>query len=296
MLGWVMGFWMSHAQIYPSQSLFSYNTMYVNPANTGILGKGSVFVWNRLQWMGFDGAPNTTMISFEYPLQKTAFGANLYYDYAGFVNQWHASGYFSYLLNLNKFTFLSMGLNLGAEQIRLDPSKLNVKDPGEAYFDETTSAMDIVAGVGFTVFTDTWYVGLSSPNVIPYRGLSSTDKAKASVPQIYMAGGVNWELSYTVIFRPSLFLYYGQDVPFGFDMTANFLFHDKFSAGLGYRLNSAYILLLGYKFSDVFSVGYSFDWDASELHKYNNGSHELFLRFEFDTKTERVRFQSPRFF
>jgi len=296
MLGAVMTIWFAQGQMYPSQSLFSYNTMYVNPANTGILGKGSVFIWNRLQWAGFEGAPNTTMFSLEYPLQKTAFGANLYYDYAGFVNQWHASGYFSYLLNLNDITFLSLGLNLGAEQLRLDPSKLKVKDVGETYFDNVTTATDIVAGVGFTVFTDRWYVGLSTPNILPYNGLNSGLVAGAYRPRLFLSGGLNLELSYTVVFRPSVFMYYMQNEPFGFDLTANFLFHDKFSAGLGYRFDSAYILLLGYKFSDVFSMGYSFDWDAYELHSYDKGSHELFMRFEFDTKTERVRFQSPRFF
>jgi len=284
-------------QINPSQSLFSYNTMYVNPANTGIMGKGSIFLWHRTQWAGFEGAPNTAMISLEYPVKKMAFGANAFYDYSDIVTQTYAAGYFSYLLNLDYATFLSLGLNLGIRQVKLDPSQLNVKDPGEPYFEQVTSATDIVSGVGATVFTEKWYVGISIPDIIPYKGLTTGSIIQQSFsPQIYLAGGLNLELSYNIFFRPSLFAYYGRDITPGFDLTTNFIFKDKLSAGLGYRMGSAYILMMGYKFSDNFSIGYSYDWDTHDLHRYNKGTHELFMRFEFDTKNERVRFQSPRFF
>lgn len=301
-IGWIVIIFLgiipgARAQYNPVQSLFSYNTMYVNPANTGILGKGSVFLWHRTQWAGFEGAPNTAMLSLEYPLKKMAFGATMYYDYSDVLTQTFGAGYFSYLLNLDYATYLSLGLNLGFRKLQLDPTKLNVKDPGEPYFEEVTTATDIVSGVGMTIFNEKWYIGLSIPDIIPYKGLTTGDNLQRSfMPQIYLAGGMNVELSYNVFFRPSLFVYYGKDITPGFELTSNFILKDKLSAGLGYRYSSAYILMLGYKFSDNFSIGYSYDWDIHDLHRYNKGTHELFLRFEFDTKNERVRFQSPRFF
>ncbi len=285
------------AQIRPSQSLYAYNTMYVNPANTGILGKGSVFVWHRSQWVGFPGGPNTEMLAFEYPLKKVAFGLNAFYDHNNIVRQTHVSGYFSYLLNMSDNVFLSLGLNFGMENTGLDPSALNVKDSGESFFDGSTSALGLVGGIGATLYSGTWYVGISSPNILPHKVLA-TNASVATVQQfpLYFSSGVDVSLSYTIHWRPSLLMYYGEQLPFGFELTSNFIFKDKLLTGISYRFDSAYILHLGYKFSENFSLGYAFDWDAHELRRYDYGSHELFLRFEFDTRSERVRFQSPRFF
>jgi len=42
-------------------------------------------------------------------------------------------------------------------------------------------------------------------------------------------------------------------------------------------------------------MGYSYDFDRSPLRNYNQGSHEIFLRYEFGSAKNRI-VQSPRFF
>ena len=47
-------------------------------------------------------------------------------------------------------------------------------------------------------------------------------------------------------------------------------------------------------FNQNWMIGYAYDAETTKLANYNSGSHEIFLRYEFKGKTEKV--VSPRFF
>ena len=82
--------------------------------------------------------------------------------------------------------------------------------------------------------------------------------------------------------------------PLQVDLTANFLFFEKLTAGAAYRVNGALTALVGFQVSDAIFLGYSYDMETSKLANYNSGSHEFFLRFEVFKKEAKVF--SPRFF
>jgi type IX secretion system PorP/SprF family membrane protein len=286
----------SYGQLEPVQSLYPYNLMYLNPAGTGISGKGSVFLWHRSQWMNFEGAPQTEMLSFEYPLRNMAFGANIFYDTDGPMTRFTGSVNYAYLIEINFDTYLSLGVNLGINRFGLDASKINNKDP-ETFFDANQSVLGITSGIGATMYSERWYVGISSPNVVPMKVVASgPNNSTYFLPHVNLLGGFNYEISYNVVMLPSFVLRYAVDQPLSLDTSVMFTFHDKITAGLSYRFNSAYILLLSGKITDNLMIGYSFDMDATKIRKYNYGSHEVFLRYQFETSSGNVRFQSPRTF
>ncbi len=294
----VMGLNLSvHGQYEPLQSNYMYNNMYINPANTGISGLGSVFLWHRSQWFNLEGAPTTEMLAFEYPARKTSYGLLAFYDQNGPITQTIGAGYFSYILEVGFDQYISMGLSAGVRYLDYDPSKLNIKDPGENFISQSQKKTGALVGVGVTYYTDKWYVGLSSPNIAPLAEIgSSPNTTMVFSPHIYLSGGVTIDINYNIKFRPSLVARYVQGLPVNVETSMNFQFYDKFTAGLAYRLNAAYSLLLYAKLSKHIGLGYSFDLDATEIRKYNYGSHEFFLRFSFETSQGNVRFQSPRFF
>jgi len=292
-------FWLmtGTGQTDPLQSAYTFNMSYINPANTGITGLGSVFAWHRSQWLQMDGAPKTTMLTFEYPFRKMALGANLYSDTDGVIKRWNAVVNFSYVIDLNDGTSLAFGLSMGGDQFSYSPDNLNIKDPGESVLDNPQSIFRFVSGVGTTIYSERWFVGISSPNVIPVKvpALEEINQTYHS-PNIYLSGGLNIPVSYNITLRPSTLVRYNMQYPVNVDATLLMSYQDKFTAGLTYRFNAAYILLASVRLAKNFYMGYSFDWDASELHNYNYGSHELFLKYEFATPSGKVRFQSPRFF
>jgi len=284
-------------QLEPLQSAYTYNMMYINPANTGISGMGALFFWHRAQWVGFADAPSTTMFSFEFPYENMAFGANVFYDTEGVTSRFNGTVAFSYVLEVGENTSLAFGINVGADQYVYDPSKLNVKDPGEAYFENPYTFLRIVSGVGATFYSDSWFLGISSPNVVPQKTVGSSELTSVyHRPRIYLTGGLNMPVSYGLTILPSFLWRYAGDQPLNFDATLLFSIHDRVTTGFTYRFDAAYILLAGFKVTKRFMVGYSFDLDATPLRKYTKGSHEFFMKYEFPTPKGKVRFQSPRFF
>ena len=110
----------------------------------------------------------------------------------------------------------------------------------------------------------------------------------------YFMGGYVFDLSDSVQFKPAFLSKFVSGSPLQFDITANFLFFNKLTAGGAYRINGAVSALVGFQVSDSIFVGYSYDTEAAQLANYNSGSHEFFLRFEFLKSDAKVF--SPRFF
>jgi hypothetical protein len=63
-----------------------------------------------------------------------------------------------------------------------------------------------------------------------------------------------------------------------------------------YRTGDAFGILAGLNITDQLAVGYSFDWStANTTFKYNQGSHEIMVRYDFIFKEKKI-VRSPRYF
>lgn len=83
-------------------------------------------------------------------------------------------------------------------------------------------------------------------------------------------------------------------VPLQVDVSGNFMFNNKFVAGVAYRWNAAMSAMVGFQATDSWFIGYGYDLETTKLANYNSGSHELFLRYELFNKYDKII--SPRFF
>ena len=84
--------------------------------------------------------------------------------------------------------------------------------------------------------------------------------------------------------------------PLSFDLTANFLFYEKFWVGASYRINELAQAVGGiadFQVSKQLRVGYAYEYPLSELSQYTSGTHEVLLMFEI-FKSKRIK--SPRYF
>lgn len=82
--------------------------------------------------------------------------------------------------------------------------------------------------------------------------------------------------------------------PLSVDVSANALLYDRVTFGLAYRWDAAVSALAGFQISENIMVGYAYDYETTELNRYNSGSHEVFFRFELGTRfSGKV---NPRFF
>ena len=82
--------------------------------------------------------------------------------------------------------------------------------------------------------------------------------------------------------------------PLAADVSANFLLQEKLTLGASYRWDDSVSALVGLQFLDNFFIGYAFDYSTTKLNKYNDGTHEIILRFQMPHKSSAIK--SPRFF
>ena len=112
----------------------------------------------------------------------------------------------------------------------------------------------------------------------------------------YLIAGYVFELNDNLLFKPALLFKAIKGAPLQADLSANFLINQKFSLGAAYRWDAAISALVGFQVSDQFMLGLAYDKETTALGNtaFNDGSFEVFLRYEVLNRKKRVL--APRFF
>jgi type IX secretion system PorP/SprF family membrane protein len=282
---------------------YMYNTIVVNPAYAGSRQAMSIFALHRTQWVGIDGAPVTNSFSINTPINESKLGLGLSFvnDQIGPSDENNIALDFSYTIPASERYKMSFGLKASANLLNIDFGKLKYQ-PGDPIIQEDNidNKFSPNIGVGFYLHSDNSYIGLSAPNLIETehfdKSATSSSASQIATEKInyYLIAGYVFDLSPSVKFKPSLQSKYVQGAPLQVDVSTNFMLNDKFVAGLSYRWSAAVSATVGFQISDSFFVGYAYDFDTTDLGKYNSGSHEIFLRYELFNKFDKII--SPRFF
>lgn len=275
-----------------------YNTINVNPAYAGSRGVLSLFGMHRTQWVGLDGAPVTNVASINTPINNSKFGMGISFvnDRIGPSDENAISADISYTIQTSETYKLSFGVKGTANLLNVDYTKLNRYDLTDPQFQNNIDnkfSPNIGAGIYF--HSDKLYAGLSVPNFLETEhfddNLSATAKEKM---HYYLIGGYVFDLSDNIKFKPAFLSKVVTGAPLQLDLTANFMFNEKFILGAAWRWDAALSGLAGFQVNENWMIGYAYDAETTKLANYNSGSHEIFLRYEFKGKTEKV--VSPRFF
>jgi len=84
--------------------------------------------------------------------------------------------------------------------------------------------------------------------------------------------------------------------PVQLDVTALFEFYKRFNVGVMYRTGDGIGALVGVYLYERLLLGYSYDYSFTNTTlKYNQGSHEIMLRYDFIFSNQH-RIKSPRYF
>src|SRR5690606_23077408 len=150
-------------------------------------------------------------------------------------------------------------------------------------------------GAGIYLHSETWYLGLSSPDLLETDHYNEVSVSIAREKMhLYLIGGYVFDLNPRLKFKPATLIKAVAGAPMAVDLSANFLFNDRFTLGAAYRLDAALSALMGIQVFDGMMIGYAYDRDTTGIGDYNNGSHEVFLRFELNSLSRA--FVHPRFF
>lgn len=276
---------------------YMYNTVNINPAYAGSRGALSIFGLYRTQWVGLEGAPKTSTFSVNTPLNdnRLGLGVSLVNDKIGPTNENELSADLSYTIPVSETFKLSFGIKGSANLFNLDINKLNPQEQGDPQFQDLDTKFTPNIGAGIYLHSDKAYVGLSIPNFIETNRYSDNDVAiyKDKI-NYYLIAGYVFDVSPDIKFKPALMTKLIQGAPVQVDLSGNFMFNGKFVLGAAYRWSAAVSAMAGFQITDGLYLGYGYDHETTKLSRYNSGSHEIFLRFEFLKNYSRIT--SPRFF
>jgi type IX secretion system PorP/SprF family membrane protein len=273
-----------------------YNTINVNPAYAGSRGALSMFALHRTQWVGLDGAPVTNTVSLNTPISESniGLGVSLINDKLGPTTENAISADVSYTMQTSEIWKLSFGIKATANLFDLDPSKLNPVDAADPRL-QNYSKFSPNIGAGLYWHSDKAYVGFSVPNFIETNRYDDKEVAifKERI-SYYLITGYVFDIGDSVKFKPALLTKMIEGAPLQVDVSANFLFHDKFMVGLAYRWSASVSAMAGFQITDGLYIGYGYDKETTNLDNYNSGSHEIFLRYELFKNISKIT--TPRFF
>jgi type IX secretion system PorP/SprF family membrane protein len=290
------------AQQDPMISQYMFSGHFLNPAYAGSHPYSNITLLGRKQWVGIDGSPFTSYLSFDMPLanQHIGIGALVSNDQIGVTKRTQVSGTFAYHLHLSERARLAAGLSLGAQFYSAKLSKLTVWDEDDVVFNSDIAGKTLpVAGAGLYFYTTRFYAGLSIPNVINYKPGTFLYVGGLDAPRLerHYFGTVGYAIpaGKNLDIKPSILVKYVPKAPVEFDFNLNFLLYKTLWLGGGYRQNDGLVAMVEYQATKNLRVGYSYDYALTHLMHYNSGTHEIMLAWDF-IKDDNIRYKSPRFF
>ncbi|MEQ8421343.1 MAG: type IX secretion system membrane protein PorP/SprF [Arenibacter algicola] len=296
-----------YAQQDAQYTQYMYNTMSVNPAYAGSRGQLSAAALYRSQWVGLEGAPKTQTLNLHSPIRNSrlGYGISIINDNIGdgVVQETQFDAVLSYTVDVALDAKLSFGLKVGGNMLSLDFNGLNNFDSENIQGENIDNKFSPNFGVGVYYHTDKFYAGLSAPNMVETEYFDNSQRDANSVQflskermNFYLITGYVFDLNNNFKFKPAVLTKVVGGAPLQIDLSASFLFNDKFSFGAAYRWDAALSGLLGFQLSDQFMIGLAYDRETTELGgtQFNDGSFEVFLRFELVKSFRRM--VSPRFF
>ncbi|MFI2741235.1 type IX secretion system membrane protein PorP/SprF [Zhouia sp. PK063] len=295
------------AQQDPEYTQYMYNLSVVNPAyatqTPAILNLGALY---RSQWAGIVGAPKTFTFFAHTPFtEKVEGGISVVSDDIGdgALKENNIYADFAYVLQLSDNSHLSLGLKGGVTLLNTDFSNFQLgsgnsqTDP--AYAENINSAFPNI-GVGAFYFTDNYYLGISTPNLLSSTHVEEKNGVNNygnEALHLYLTGGYVLDINADMKLKPSFMMKAVKGAPLSVDLSANMLFYNRFEAGVSYRFGDSFSGMFNVKVTPNFRIGYAYDYTLSNLGSFNSGSHEVFALFDLDfLNISKGYDKSPRFF
>jgi type IX secretion system PorP/SprF family membrane protein len=288
------------AQQDPQFTQYMFNLLALNPAYAGSADRTSLKALSRHQWVGFDGAPTTQTLTMHTPLwhESLGVGGTILRDTHGPITQYTFMADLAYRIHMGDAK-LAFGLKGGLNLLQGRYAELNPLEQNDQVFQENVnSKLDPQFGFGVMYYSDRYFIGVSTPKLLRTEFFETDSlifvSEQGQRPHYFLTGGYVFDLGVYHKFKPTFLVKAVQGAPVSFDLSANFLFYEKFWMGAMYRHNDAVGALLQYHISDDLTVGYSYDYPITLFRNYSGGSHEIMVGFEFGNKLKGIR--SPRYF
>ena len=305
----------AQAQQRPQFTQYFFNNFLINPAISGIERYTDVKAGLRLQWVGLEGAPQTSFLyaympigneyinsnagsfgeqgnnpnsrnyvqSYQAAESHHGIGFHAVQDKAGPFNSLDFNITYAYHMGLAPRLNLALGVNAGISTNSIDELKIDIatrNDP--AVRNSLGNHINPDAGFGIWLYGPTFFIGASAQQLL--SSLTKLTYGGKLVSHYYLTGGYKIFIADDISLMPSVMVKYASPAPISVDVSAKVMFKDAFWLGGGYRQGDAIAAIAGFNVSSLLNVGYAYDFTTSDLNAVSGGTHEIIIGLLLNNK------------
>ena len=274
------------AQQVPYFSQWYYNKVYYNVAFAPLDTRSEIIATYRNMWSSIDGAPQTAAIIGRMPLfsSRGAGSAAISYDRIGNFSHLDINIGYAYSLPLGK-VYLSAGIKGGISRIGVDNDWIS-SSPNDPYIPlDRTSSTTPVVGAGIALWSNCYYIGLSSIHSIEFSHSITDVLSLEQKNHIFLMGGYSWEIGRDVKLCPSGLL--GSDMSsFSYAANLSTVIKNHLIAGLSYGNEHSFGINMGYIWKEL-QVNYCYQSRIYGIASSTGGTHEILLIYRPSPKKHK---------
>ena len=283
----------SNGQQRPQFTQYISNELVINPAYAGAEGSLSVSFLHRNQWAGIEGAPTTQSFTAHSLINNNNVGLGLVVlnDQIGIHSIITASSSFAYRLQLKKETYLSFGLQLGANQQKSDFNSL--ASQVQTANDPTLNASDISkttveVGSGIYLSNSKLSLGISMPNML--NTTSEFDSIPYSVlnNDLFLLTRYRLAINSNITLQPGLLMKYNRSIPVSIDFNLAGEINKVLLLGISYRIQESLNYMVQAKLTPQFKLGYALDAPLKGEDSFGVNSHEFMISYMFHFANSKI--------
>lgn len=276
----------SSAQQEPMYTQFIDNLLVLNPGFAGSIESGRLIISSRNQWVSVPNAPITRSITYnELINDKVGIGCSILYSKIGPQKQTGVFFDYSYFLRVNRNYRIGLGLKAGLSFYRASLTDLVTIEPDPIYSRDIYKNALPNLGVGFFLFSDDSYVGLSVPklieNSITREGYTTNYVNKQEI-HAYAVAGKDFNFNPDFQMKVDGMIKYVNNAPLSLQISMLAGFRERFWVGGMARIGDSFGIIAQFKPTEKLTIGYSYDITTSELSIFSNGTHEIMLGYDFN--------------
>jgi len=256
-------------------NLYMQNGYLYNPAFTYDQEIVSAYLNTHIQWVGFEGAPESKSFGIHGPINKNmGLGLNLVNLKHGIMNNFNGQISYSYRGYFSEKHYFSLGVAGGLLSDKLNSDNLtgNVIANDPNLINNLYNQSTLSASAGINYFVNNLEAQVIFPQLYQRK-----------VSNLYTIGvlAYNFNLSSgNVLLKPSFMVRGTKFSSTQFDGNLMAQFSQKVWIQAGYRSSGSTIIGAGVNFKG-FKLGYAYQIDNKELSGASNGTHEIQLIFNF---------------
>ncbi|MBN2776969.1 MAG: PorP/SprF family type IX secretion system membrane protein [Bacteroidales bacterium] len=265
------------AQEMLNYNLYTQNPYLYNPAYTIDKPVVSAFLNSHIQWMGFDGAPETNTFGIHAPITKNmGLGVSIYNQKHGIINNFNARLSYGYRALFSDNHYLQFGTAMGITNDILNISNtVGVDVTDENLSSDYYNMTSFSAGVGVLYYINGFEVQAIMPQV--YERNLANFYTIGVLAYNFKPQDATWGL------KPSVMARGGNTSPLQFDANIMADWKETVWAQVGYRSNKSMIASVGVNIKGI-GIGYAYQANSNPIAVASNGTHEIQLIVNFGEK------------